>query len=345
MDQPDAPLAESSPADLTAIPAESASDRAVASNDVSTYRAERAKERAGKPSDVVAESSPDKPVDQAASTEVTDPPASEPGKPRKNAESRVQELLAERARERSRAEAAERRLAELEAKQTPDVQPAAPSPAPAAFPSYDAYLTAHPEASYEDYLDARADSRAEARYKALKQEEAQTSQRITRTESIQKRDQQFAERIQTALKADPEFLTNVSDDVKALKPFDAIRDSKGRWTEQPTAKHAIAEELVSSPVAPQLMRHFTDHPEDLSRLATMHPRELLKEMGKLEARFTAPSGSRPAPKTVTDAPEPPTVLGRKPSASADPADAAVQADDVSAYRAARQAQRLAGLRR
>jgi hypothetical protein len=340
-------IAESSPAAPITADAVTATERAVAAGDVATYRAARQAERSGKPLDVAAESSPAQPVEQAASTEVTDPPASEPGTPQpKNAETRIKELLAKERAAIARAEAAERKAADLEARQQPrDVPKAAPSPAPATapFPPYDTYLAEHPESSYEDYLDARADFRAEQRFTALEAEKAQTHEREARSQSMQARDESFRVRIADAVKADPDFFNSLSDDVKTLKPFDAIRDANGRWTAQPTGMHAIAEELLSSEVAPQLMRHFSDHPEDLTRIAGLMPAQLLKEMGKLEARLSTAKPITP-PKTVTDAPPPPTTLGTKPGAPANAADAAVASGDQAAYKAARLRDRTANLR-
>lgn len=345
----DATPAESSPAPETPV-AVTATDHAVVSGDQAAYRAARQAERSGKPLDVAAESSPATPVDQAASTEVTDPPASEPGKPpTKNAETRIKELLAKERAATARAEAAERRAADLEAARTqPKDEPKAapsPAPAPAAFPPYDTYLTTHPDASYEDYLDARADFRADQRFEARQAEETQATERQRRTQSQTDRDTQFRTRIQKASEADPEFFNSLSDEVKALKPFEAIRDDKGRWTAQPSGMHAIAEEVLSSEVAPQLMRHFSDHPEDLQRIAALLPAQLLKEMGKLEARMseTTTPVVQP-PKTVTDAPPPPTTLGTKPGAPANAVEAAVVSGDVAAYREARQRERMAALR-
>jgi hypothetical protein len=88
-------------------------------------------------------------------------------------------------------------------------------------------------------------------------------------------------------------------------------------------------------VAPQLMRHFSDHPEDLQRLSRLAPRELLREMGKLEATIEKPA-SAPAPpaappKTVTDAPAPPPTLGSRPAVPNDDAEGAVARGDFKAY--------------
>ena len=81
----------------------SVADRAVAAGDVGAYKAARAAERAGKPldpspADRPAGTAPAQPGQQAASTEASSSPASEPGSPkghRGNADTRIQELLAD----------------------------------------------------------------------------------------------------------------------------------------------------------------------------------------------------------------------------------------------------------
>lgn len=345
------PAASSAAVESPAPETVSAVDQAVAAKDVAAFREARSAERLGKPLTVVPESSPGPVAEQPASTEVTEKPASEPGKPQRNAETRVRELLEERARERERAATLERELAELKARLTPpakDGQPAS-SPAaakdgiayPAELTSYDAFLAAHPDATYEEYSDARSDFRSEAReqLKTRTQQEAQT--REQRQQAIQQRDQQFRERLDAAVKADPEFLNGISEEVQALKPFDAIRDASGRWKEQPTGYHGVAEQILGSDVAPLLMRHFSDHPEDLHRIAKLDPVRLIKEVAKIEDKLSRPD----PPKTVTSAPRPPTTLGSKPSAATDPVEAAVVSGDVAAFRAAREAERRAGIRR
>lgn len=346
----DAQAAGSSPAPDTLTPT-SAADHAVVSGDQAAYRDARRAERVGKPlTPTPAESAPAEPAEQAASTDAQTEPASEPGKPRKNADTRVKELLAERARERERAERAERELAALRSGSQPsDASPAASSPAPAklaiAYPpeiaSFDAYQAAHPESSYDEYMDARADYRFEQReqHRETTQREHQT--RAQRAEAIKARDTKFQERIDAAIAADPEFVGSLSDDVKRLRPFDAIRDAQGRWTEQPSGYNAIAEEVLASEVSVPLLRHFSDHPEDLHRIAKLLPNQLVKEMARLEDRYTSGKAAAAPPKTVTDAPPPPTVLGGRPGSPADPLDAAVESGDQAAFKAAKLRQRLA----
>jgi len=59
--------------------------------------------------------------------------------------------------------------------------------------------------------------------------------------------------------------------------------------EPSSAPNWIANELVFSPEhAPALMLHFTEHPEELQRIAALStPRAVSREMAKLEARLEA----------------------------------------------------------
>lgn len=364
----DANPADSSPAAESPLdagqPVVTAAQDAVAKGDFSAFRA--ATRTAS--TDAPAASSAATPAEQAASTEVTDPPASEPGKPRKTAEDRKRELAADveaglkrRADLRAEIAAEEARLAALRTPPSKSDALPASSPATAAFPSYDDYRVEHPEAQYEDYLDARSDFRAEQRFAALEAQKAQTQERQTRQQSIAQRDAKFKERVDAAAKADPEFFQNLSPDVGQLFPIsDLTREQDpqtGRFTGRfvdPRNRQVvpgdqlgyfgIADELLSSDLAPQLMRHFTDHPEDLHRIAKLEPRELLKEMGKLEARLSEAKPATPAPKLVTDAPAA-TTLGKSPTTPADPVKAAVANGDFSSFRRALRADRAAGAHR
>jgi hypothetical protein len=166
-------------------------------------------------------------------------------------ENRIPKLLEERARERERADRLERELADLRRQVTPPKEtptadsspaPAAPPKASVAYPpalgSYDAYLAANPESSYEDYQDARTDFRVTETLKAERAAEQQRTAQVQREESRttaqRERNAAFQKQIEAAKQADPTFLDSLSEDVKGLKPFDAlVRDrptsSPARW--------------------------------------------------------------------------------------------------------------------
>jgi hypothetical protein len=331
------PVASSATPDAPPV-ATTAVEQAVASNDIPAFREARRAERSGKPVDA-------KPADSSPASETPDPassadPEKKPRTDKRASENRIPELLAERAALKAELDALKRAA-------TPpavDAKPAASSPAPVeTFPTYDAYLTEHPDASYEQYLDERSDFRVEQKLRA-EREKVETTERAARqSASVTERDTKFRSRLDEATKADPAFLETLSADVLALKPFSAIRDAAGRWTEQPTGYHAVADEVLSSEVAPQLMRHFSDHPDDLHWIAKLLPHQLLKEIGKLEVSL-GPRAKAPTPKLVTDAPPPATTLASGSGSTGNPVDAAVASGDMVAFKAARLRERMATLR-
>jgi hypothetical protein len=143
-----------------------------------------------------------------------------------------------------------------------------PEPSPDKFESYDAFVKA--QARWEARQELREQSQA-AHTRAAADRHAAAEQ-TTRTK--------FVESIQATTATDPEFLSRVSPDVLALKPFAALAPG-----EQGGPRNAIAQELMESAVAPQLMLHFSQHPEELRRLETLAPRDLIREFGRLEARL------------------------------------------------------------
>jgi hypothetical protein len=292
-------------------------------------------------------------VEQAASTEVKEPPASEPGaKPRKTAEDRKRELAAEiddglkrRAAIREEIAREEARLQSLrnpQQEKREDTPASPPAPAAEKFPSYDAWLEKNADGSYEDYIDERAEFRVEQRWAAKEREAQERAEHEKRAQTVQARDTQFSERLNKAIEAEPDFLEKCSPDVLELRPFEYLtREADGRLRDPQTGKFvlpgraAVASEVLASDVAPQLMRHFSDHPEELQKLERLHPDALYKAFGALEYRLregaAKPAPAAPPRKTVTDAPDPGTTLGRRPAAAADEVASAVSRGDFASY--------------
>lgn len=280
-----------------------------------------------------AESAPAQPEEQAASTEVKPEGASETPKPPKNAETRVQELLRERSNDRTRIARLEAQIAELsQSRQVPDVK-AAPSPAPAGdtFPDYERYVAQHPDASYEAYTDARVAFSVERALKADREQRQreEASQRASRT--AQERETKYQQRLKDAgITGD-----DLPEHLDLLVPAHYLpRDEQGRFTKRPSGYNALGDLVLDSDAAPQFVRHFADHPEDMHRIAGLLPRDLMLEFARLETRLSQPaSPAAPPPKTVTSAPPPPDSLGRRPAAASDPIEAAVGRKDFRAYEA------------
>lgn len=175
------------------------------------------------------------------------------------------------------------------------------------------------------------------------------------TESQRQRADGFAGRMKEASTADPEFWNAVSPDVANLRPLSDLRQG-----EPAGPLNLVAEELLTSPVAPTLMRELSK-PGALARLeagpdslktlppaqrAQEHARWIVREIGKLEAR-AADAQPAPAatPKLISDNPPPPTRVGSKTSVPDDPVEAALKRKNTGDFLEARRQQDLAKLGR
>lgn len=268
------------------------------------------------------------PDSQAASTDASPKPPSEAAKPAKNADTRVQELLADRAAERSRAERLERELSDLRRSQQPpaaDAKSAASSTATSdVFPEYPDYLETHPDATLGQYLSARDDWRDEKRDARVRADTQQQHEQRWHTERLTT----FSAQIQTAKQADPGFADKLSPDVAALEPV-AIAVAAGRPI---TIDNAIAEEILDSPVAGPLMLHLSAHPEDMQSLrGARTARELARRVGALERGLSSAAPTASSIKTVSEAPDPPTYVGTRTGGPVDAVEAAVKRKDAGAY--------------
>ena len=207
------------------------------------------------------------------------------------------------------------KLAERDALLAQSRQSAPAAPPPTAAPSkdaelapemrtYEAYLEKNPTASLEEYFDARSDAR-----QVLKEQQRDARQREQAlTEAQHKRVESFSKRINETATADPAFVEKVSPAVIALRPFIAGPGEKAG------PEQVIAEEILSSPVAPQVMVELSN-PETLAKLMSMRtPAEIIRAVAQIEARY-APAGDGDAPPIhkLTSTPAPVTTLGKRPT--------------------------------
>lgn len=329
----DAPIAESSPAAETFAPLPKLAD--LSPTERETWDLTGELPGVNPYGSSTAESTPAEPAAQAASTDAQTEAASEPAAPgKKNAETRVQELLRERHEQNQRIAELERRLQPAAPKT--DEPPAASSPASVAsdpFPEYDAWLkqAGNEAGTYEAYLDARTDHRWQQKEAAQ-----QAAQQQTRAQQEgRQRMAAFIERRDAAIAADPSFLEVLSDDVRAIEPIDGLPPGA------PIGPlNVAAQEIVQSPLAPQIMRHLSTHPDEFNALRTATPAQVVRAIAKLEAKLEASTPGSPAaaappsPPPITKAPDPPPTLGVRPAAPTNEADAAVARGDFKAYEAA-----------
>lgn len=238
--------------------------------------------------------------------------------------------------------------------------PAAPAP-PAAEPvtkaEYKRYLEL-PDAPKLDDFESIAEHTAamalfiaDRRWEDHSRAAARGAEVDALTESQRQRADGFAGRLKEASTADPTFWDHVSEDVATLKPIAALMPG-----ERMGPHNIVAEEIMTSPVAPHLMRELSK-PGVLARLVNLpdalknlppaqrareHSRFIVREIGKLEGKAATAAAPAPdPPKLVTDNPPPPSRLGTKPNVPDDPIAASLKKKDTGAYLEARRQQDIA----
>lgn len=299
-------------------------DQAVISGDQSAFKEIRLAQRTGKPVPTIlpptAESAPAEPVEQAASTDASSKPASEPGRKR-NAETRIQELLA---RDRERSDEISRLKAQLEQRQAPKDAPAESSPAKPSqreFERYKAMPDAPKVSDYDDYGDWNIDMAAFVNRKGL---------------------EEYTSKLKQDYDAGQHREMHGKFDAKGVEQFSDFREVLGaagnagrQWPDFVNRKlltheqgPAIAYALAQAKDDDALYQRITDP----------------VEFGEYVAEFLAQQKTPRKPPTRTTAPDPPFTLGSKPHDSADELDSAVESGDMYAFKQARLRARAAGQR-
>lgn len=194
----------------------------------------------------------------------------------------------------TRAEIAEKRLAELEAQSKPQ-------PSGEKEPQRnDIDPKTGAEYTYEDYLRAVAkyDAKQETDKTLKAEREARQGKEKQGTEAArnEKLAKDWTEREKT-------FQSATKDYEETVMPF--VDDELQSFSQQ--ARMAI----VESEVGPNLLHHLATHLEEAERIAGLSPNRQIAELGKLEEKISAP------PKKTTSAPAPITPVNGGKTASKD----------------------------
>jgi hypothetical protein len=242
----------------------------------------------------------------------TDPHAQSVGSdpaatPRGNADTRIPELLRDRAAERARADAAERRLAALEHERArpaaPDAKPAASSaaaapdgkPDPETFP----YGTSDPA-----YLEALTDWKVGQQFATARRQadEHAQAQRVVAT---------FQTRAEVLRAKYPDF-----DQVALHTPTEI----------QPGS--VVDHYVLTKPAGPDVLYHLHQpaNAAERRRILNLAPDDQFEALIRLGDRLTAPPGGARS----THAPDPPVVLSSRATPS-DAAERALAAGDDDQY--------------
>lgn len=195
----------------------------------------------------------------------------QPRKPR-GVEKRISELTGNWREAERRAQKLEQMLESMISKETKP--PAQPTVTESQEPSLDQFKT------YEEYVAAVADHRAEQKVQALLKQQEEQRQK-------QDAERQRAEQRSTFQAKAEEFATTTPDfDEVAFNPSLPVTD-------------VMADALNLSDKGPEILYHLGKHPEEAARISRLSPVQAALEIGRLEAKL-----SLPQPRTVTKAPPP-----------------------------------------
>ena len=215
-----------------------------------------------------------------------------------------EEARQEAQREREARAALEARLAALEKQSQPEQAVTSDQePQPSQFT--DAF----------EYAKALAEYTADKRIAEMKQEEAKAKEAVERQKVID----QWTQKVEKAKAELPDF-----DDIVASSDVvvnDDIRDA-----------------ILESDVGPQILYHLAENDEVAKKIAGLSPKQALREIGKLEARFEKTEPAQTVAKSKAPAPI-------NPIKSSGKADLPISANgefhgSYQAWKAARQAGRI-----
>ena len=198
-----------------------------------------------------------------------------------------EEARKEAQQERQAREALEARLAVLERQPAPQAPKVDEEPQPSQF--NDAF----------EYAKALAEYTADQRIVEMRRQDAEAKQAQERQKVIET----WASKVQAAKASMPDF-----DDIVASSDVvvnDDIRDA-----------------ILESDVGPQILYHLAENDDVAKRIAGLTPKQALREIGKLEARFEAKE-TKPEPTPITRSKAPAPI---NPLRGSNPADVPLSAN-------------------
>ena len=198
-----------------------------------------------------------------------------------------EEARKEAQQERQAREALEARLAVLERQPAPQAPKVDEEPQPSQF--NDAF----------EYAKALAEYTADQRIGEMRRQDAEAKEAQERQKVIET----WASKVQAAKASMPDF-----DDIVASSDVvvnDDIRDA-----------------ILESDVGPQILYHLAENDDVAKRIAGLTPKQALREIGKLEARFEAKE-TKPEPTPITRSKAPAPI---NPLRGSNPADVPLSAN-------------------
>lgn len=186
-------------------------------------------------------------------------------------------------------------------------------PPPFAFPTWDQYSEQHPEATHEEYIDARTDARRD--WHATKERlEAEAKDQHDKAAAA---DRDAAQR-RTALETlDREKVARVEAYRAATPEYDAALAAAADLPLPPEMHIALAR----SPIGPKIAHYLALHRDEHLRIARLHPMDMVGEIRLLQEQLKGdtPVTTPPPPAAgATPPPSPGTTPVAAPAAATPP---------------------------
>lgn len=232
------------------------------------------------------------------------------------AEATAREAAAKRERDEIKADR-DRLAAELEASRRPPAPAAAAPAAPQAVPAAPAAPAApdDPEPDPTKYPGGEYDTKylrdvgkweARQEFARLRQVEAKVAAREQHLRTVEAGMTTYAKRMQEGFAdkaALDTYLRSLPAAITDLRPS-AVQTLIAPGT--PLGPTNVIADVISDSDKPiALMNYLRDHPDEFQRLSTLHPIQVFREMGKLEATVAAANPARPAPRESVSRARPP----------------------------------------
>lgn len=191
--------------------------------------------------------------------------------------------------------------------------------------------------TYEDYVEAAADWKAEQLVEAAIRTERARAEKALRDAEVERQNKAIEEgwkkQVSAAVKRHPDFVeVALAPDFLESIPKGSVMDAF----------------MLRYPEGPDVLYHLATHPDDFERITALDPLDqagALHDLKRAVAQTAAPAQAQTPPaSSETKAPPPPTELAAKGTAPSDEVQAAIQTGDFASYRAKMNARELAARR-
>lgn len=177
-------------------------------------------------------------------------------------------------------------------------EPAEPKPRPAAKAADDDTEPVFQEGDdFGEHVKRLASWEARKLFKEAEVKRQREAAQAEAVREVRELHSAYSQRMDDYAAEHPDLYERLDPEIMSLKPAKVLPPNER------TEESYIFEEIVSSEHAPELLLHLSEHPQEFQRLATLHPRQMLREIAKLEVSLVNPQAAVTAGNPAPRAPE------------------------------------------